>query len=40
MTIPACPQYGSNYTYEDGSELIICPECGFEWSPAETSRSC
>jgi len=37
-TIPACPQCGSSYTYEDGSGLIICPECGFEWSPAEQAE--
>jgi len=38
MTIPACPQCGSTYTYEDGSGLIICPECGFEWSPEEQAE--
>jgi hypothetical protein len=29
---------GSSYKYEDGSGLIICPECGFEWSPAEQAE--
>lgn len=29
--LPACPQCGSAYTYEDGS-LYICPECAHEWS--------
>lgn len=29
--LPACPQCGSEYTYEDG-ELYICPECAFEWN--------
>jgi protein PhnA len=29
--LPACPQCGSNLTYEDGS-MYICPECAHEWS--------
>jgi len=29
--LPACPQCGSAYTYQDG-ELLICPECSHEWS--------
>ncbi|ACT92990.1 zinc ribbon domain-containing protein YjdM [Dyadobacter fermentans] len=29
-----CPQCKSTYTYEMGS-LLLCPECGYEWSPAE-----
>lgn len=32
--IPACPSCNSEYAYEDGS-LLICPECGHEWSPNE-----
>ncbi len=42
--LPACPQCGSSYTYEDGGQYI-CPECAHEWSasaatetPAETAR--
>ncbi|RVU38949.1 alkylphosphonate utilization protein [Hwanghaeella grinnelliae] len=31
--LPACPQCQSTYTYEDGA-LLICPECGHEWSAA------
>jgi len=31
-TLPNCPKCGGQYTYEDGS-LLICPECGYEWSP-------
>ncbi|MDR3156366.1 MAG: alkylphosphonate utilization protein [Lactobacillales bacterium] len=38
MSLPACPQCCSEYTYEDGSGLIICPECGFEWSPEEQAE--
>ena len=29
--LPNCPECGSEYTYEDG-ELLICPECAYEWS--------
>jgi protein PhnA len=29
--LPNCPKCNSEYTYEDGS-LLICPECGHEWS--------
>ena len=31
MSLPNCPQCQSEYTYEDGL-LLICPECGNEWS--------
>jgi protein PhnA len=30
-SLPNCPKCKSEYTYEDGS-LLICPECGHEWS--------
>ncbi len=30
-TLPACPQCHSQFTYEDGTQLV-CPECGHEWS--------
>ncbi|UVE17157.1 zinc ribbon domain-containing protein YjdM [Pseudomonas sp. LS44] len=30
-TLPACPKCQSEYTYEDGGQLI-CPECAHEWS--------
>ncbi|HGG59328.1 MAG TPA: hypothetical protein ENK26_05335 [Gammaproteobacteria bacterium] len=33
--LPPCPQCNSEYTYEDGI-LLVCPECGHEWSPSET----
>lgn len=29
-TLPACPQCGSEYTYEDGV-FFVCPECANEW---------
>lgn len=35
---PNCPKCNSSYTYEDGN-LYICPECGHEWSAADTDSS-
>ena len=32
MSLPKCPMCQSEYTYEDRG-LLICPECGHEWSP-------
>lgn len=32
-TLPPCPECSSAYAYEMGT-LLICPECGHEWSPA------
>jgi protein PhnA len=29
--LPKCPKCGSEYVYEDG-ELLICPECGYEFN--------
>lgn len=29
--LPPCPQCNSEFTYEDGAQLV-CPECGHEWS--------
>nr|WP_321455559.1 zinc ribbon domain-containing protein YjdM [uncultured Cohaesibacter sp.] len=34
--LPACPECGSAYTYEDGA-LLICPECAHEWSATTTT---
>jgi protein PhnA len=28
--LPKCPQCGSEFTYEDGSNYV-CPECAHEW---------
>ena len=30
-TLPPCPKCSSEYTYEDGTQLV-CPECAHEWS--------
>ncbi|MET0028272.1 MAG: zinc ribbon domain-containing protein YjdM [Candidatus Thiodiazotropha sp.] len=37
-TLPPCPQCGSEYTYPDGN-LLICPECAFEWSSEDNPES-
>ena len=33
--LPACPECGSEYTYED-RDLFVCPECAHEWSQSAT----
>lgn len=38
MSLPPCPQCGSEYTYEDGSQLV-CPECAHEWNEAEAAAA-
>ena len=35
--IPNCPKCGSEYVYEDG-ELLICPECAYEWNRNEAPQ--
>ena len=35
-TLPPCPKCTSEYTYQD-AELLICPECAFEWKEGESS---
>ncbi|MEU9246673.1 zinc ribbon domain-containing protein YjdM [Streptomyces shenzhenensis] len=32
---PPCPKCSCEYTYEMNA-LVVCPECGHEWVPAET----
>ncbi|MGN8841944.1 zinc ribbon domain-containing protein YjdM [Niallia sp. HCP3S3_B10] len=29
--LPNCPKCHSEYTYDDGT-LLVCPECGYEWT--------
>ena len=36
--LPNCPKCNSEYTYEDGA-LIVCPECGYEWTPQSEEAS-
>jgi protein PhnA len=37
MSLPPCPLCQSEYTYEDGNQLI-CPECGHEWNKSESTE--
>lgn len=32
MDTPPCPKCASEFTYEDGANLV-CPDCGYEWVP-------
>ncbi len=36
MSLPACPKCQCEYVYED-QQLLICPECAYEWNPNNTS---
>lgn len=36
MSLPPCTQCNSEYVYQD-QEQLICPECGYEWNPNDTS---
>ena len=38
QTLPPCPECRSAYTYEADS-LLVCPECGHEWSPSATAEA-
>ena len=37
-TLPPCPKCNSVYAYESGS-LLMCPECGHEWSAADVAET-
>jgi len=36
--LPNCPDFGSEYTYDDGT-LYVCPECAHEWSKDSASEN-
>jgi len=36
--LPPCPKCQSPYVYEDG-DLLICPECAYEWSASSDGES-
>ena len=38
MRLLPCPACNSEYTYEDG-ENLICPECAHEWRAGEAASS-
>lgn len=33
-TLPPCPECQSTFSYDDGTGLLNCPECGHSWTPA------
>ncbi|QOV34035.1 alkylphosphonate utilization protein [Streptomyces ferrugineus] len=37
-SLPPCPECSGAYAYEMGA-LLVCPECGHEWSPSEGSTA-
>ncbi|KHT64693.1 alkylphosphonate utilization protein [Photobacterium gaetbulicola] len=37
MSLPPCPQCGSEFVYPDQNHLV-CPECGHEWNPSEAAE--
>ena len=37
-SLPPCPKCNSEYTYEDGAQLV-CPECAHEWTAGESSQA-
>ena len=37
MSLPNCPSCNSEYVYQD-QELLICPECTYEWNPVEAAE--
>ena len=36
-TLPPCPNCASTFTYEMDA-LLVCPECGHEWSGEESAE--
>lgn len=36
MSLPACPSCQCEYVYQD-QDLLVCPECAYEWNPAEAA---
>lgn len=37
MSLSPCLKCNSEYVYQD-QELLICPECSYEWSPSEVAE--
>ncbi|MCB5178396.1 zinc ribbon domain-containing protein YjdM [Streptomyces antimicrobicus] len=35
--LPPCPKCSGEYTYAM-NDLVVCPECGHEWVPAESTE--
>ena len=36
--LPKCPQCGSEFTYDDGTQYV-CPECAHEWPKDATAAT-
>lgn len=36
--IPPCTKCNSEYAYPTGA-LLMCPECGYEWNPADSAET-
>jgi protein PhnA len=36
--LPPCPECSGTFVYESG-DLLACPECGHEWSPAAVAEA-
>lgn len=36
-TLPPCPECQSVYTYDDGTGVLNCPECGHSWSATDAA---
>lgn len=32
VQLPPCPECASTYSYDDGTGLLNCPECGHSWT--------
>ncbi|MGK8438621.1 zinc ribbon domain-containing protein YjdM [Ectopseudomonas hydrolytica] len=37
-TLPPCPKCNSEYTYQDGDQLV-CPECAHEWQAGDGTEA-
>lgn len=37
-TLPPCPKCNSEYTYQDGDQLV-CPECAHEWQAGDSTEA-
>lgn len=37
-TLPPCPECASSFVYAMDA-LLVCPECGHEWSPGTTTET-
>ena len=38
VSLPPCPKCNSEFTYEDGTQLV-CPECAHEWTAGDAAET-